>query len=295
MALWRGEEVGAGGGGAPAEPLSEVSEVAIVDGAPLEQLPSDLYIPPHALRVFIEDFEGPLDLLLYLVRRRNLDILRVNLVEIADQYIRYIELMDNIQVDLAAEYLVMAATLTELKLRLLLPQPVVAAEDGEDAAAALVLRLRAYERMRAGAQLLEQLPRAGRDFQLARVAPPPLSHCLAPAPTPPELAHAMGVLLRRVGWRRRHRLLGVQLSVRERMGNLLARLAGRRFVLLARLLVVSERRHGVVVNFLAVLELLRERSIEVVQMQSFGPIYLRGGVDGGQPGNARGGDDRQAA
>ncbi len=285
MALQRVDGVPAG---AEAEPT--VSEGAILDGTPIEQLPNNLYIPPHALRVLLESFEGPLDLLLYLVRRRNLDILRVNLLEIAEQYISYIDLMERMQVDLAAEYLVMAATLTEIKLRMLLPQPAVLEEDGDEvSAAALVRRLRAYERIRAGAQALEGLPREGRDFQLAHVTPPPLPSRLAPAPTPLELSRVMVAMLRE-GRQQYHRLIGVQLSVRERMGNLLSRLVSRRFISWARLLVSSERSRGVVVNFLAVLELLREQSIEVVQMQSFGPIYLRSGG-----GDARGGDGKQAA
>ncbi len=299
MAQWCVEEAASRSAHSPLPdppPLLQHSDCVVVDGAPLQTLPENLYIPPQALRVFLESFEGPLDLLLHLVRRRNLDILRINLLELAEQYISYIDLMDEMEVDLAAEYLVMAATLTEIKLRMLLPQPVTEAEvEDVDPATAFMLRLRAYEQLRASAQSLEQLPQLGRDFQVARIAAPPPPRRLAPPPVPLELAQAMGALLRRVDWHRRHRMLGSQLSVRERMGNLLACLSGRRFVALSRLLVPSERRRGVVVHFLALLELLRERSIEVVQMQAFGPIYLRGGAGGGDAGGAEGSDGRRAA
>jgi segregation and condensation protein A len=264
---------------APAPPLPpEQAEMpfAVVNGEPISQLPRDLYIPPQALEVFLEAFEGPLDLLLYLIRRQNLDILDIPLAEITRQYMQYIELMQDLQLELAGEYLVMAATLAEIKSRMLLPRPKSDEEGGEDPRAELVRRLQEYERFKRAATDLDALPRLERDVwsasaelkerQLAR----PL-----PQITLQEMLIAFKDVVMRAEMFAHHHIQREQLSVGERMSDILAALAATSFVPFAQLFRPQEGRMGVTVTFVAILELMREGLIDVVQTQAYAPLHVR--------------------
>ncbi len=271
-----------GGGGAPSQ--GEIP-FAMVAGAPLTELPRDLYIPPDALEVFLEAFEGPLDLLLYLIRRHRIDILDIPIAEVTRQYVQYVELMKELRLELAAEYLVMAAVLAEIKSRMLLPRMETEGEE-EDPRAELVRRLQEYERYKQAAEDLDGLPRVGRDvfpvtldvsgIEAARVLP---RVSLA------ELTAALADVLVRAELATSHRVMLEPLSVRERMSQVLERLRalaadpGARslgpYVEFRELFPVEEGRRGVVVTFLALLELAREALIEMVQAVPFGPIRVR--------------------
>lgn len=250
--------------------------VAVVEGRALSELPADLYIPPDALVVFLDTFEGPLDLLLYLIRRRNLDLLEMSVSAITDQYMSYIELMKALELDLAAEYLAMAATLTAIKSSLLLPRQA-AAEEEADPRAELIRRLQEYERIKAAAQRIDQLPRLERDILPVQPQRPELIKQYAePTVDLRELLIALAEALQRAERFRHHAVQGEALSVRERMANVLARLGeGSGFVPFAKLFKAEEGRAGVVVTFLAITELLRERLVECTQREPFAPIYLR--------------------
>ena len=250
--------------------------VAVVEGRSVSELPADLYIPPDALVVFLEAFEGPLDLLLYLIRRRNLDLLEVSVSEITDQYMRYIELMQVLDVDLAGEYLAMAATLTAIKSSLLLPRHAQAEEEA-DPRAELIRRLQEYERIKAAAAQLDRLPRMERDIMPVQPQRPQLVKQYAqPAVDLREVLVALAEVLQRAERFRHHAVQGEALSVRERMANVLARLAqATAFVPFAELFNLEEGRAGVVVTFLAATELLREGLVEFTQSEPFAPIYLR--------------------
>ena len=249
---------------------------AVVRGQVLGELPKDLYIPPDALRVFLDAFEGPLDLLLYLIRRQNLDILDISVAEVTDQYLRYIDLMQALQLDLAGEYLLMAAMLAEIKSRLLLPRPTLE-EDEADPRAELVRRLQEYERIKHAAERLDKLPRQERDFFPAGAAPPDA----APPRRQPvvdikELLLAFAEVLHRAELSERHAVALETLSVRARMSEVLARVnQAEGFVPFAALFDVAEGRQGVVVTFLALLELLREALLDLVQNGPFAPIHVR--------------------
>ncbi len=249
---------------------------AIVEGEPLTQLPRDLYIPPHALEVFLEAFEGPLDLLLYLIRRQNIDILNIPIAEISRQYVEYIELMREMQFELAGEYLLMAATLAEIKSRLLLPRPTDAEDDEEDPRAALVRRLREYERYKKAAEDIDGLERLERDVAVAQaqVAERKVVRKL-PDVTLKALLEAFKEALERSSMFEHHHIQQEPLSVRERMSQVLLRLSGKRYMDFAELLDPSEGRVGITVTFLALLELLKEAVIDVVQAEEFGPIHVR--------------------
>ncbi len=249
---------------------------AIVEGEPLTQLPRDLYIPPHALEVFLEAFEGPLDLLLYLIRRQNIDILNIPIAEISRQYVEYIELMREMQFELAGEYLLMAATLAEIKSRLLLPRPTDAEDDEEDPRAALVRRLREYERYKKAAEDIDGLERLERDVAVAQaqVAERKVVRKL-PDVTLKALLSAFKEALERSSMFEHHHIQQEPLSVRERMSQVLLRLSGKRYMDFAELLDPSEGRVGITVTFLALLELLKEAVIDVVQAEEFGPIHVR--------------------
>lgn len=251
---------------------------ALVAGRPLHELPEDLYIPPEALRVFLETFEGPLDLLLYLIRRQNLDILAVNVAAVTHQYIEYVELMEVSGIDLAAEYLLMAAMLAEIKSRTLLPRPTGGAEeeDEEDPTASLVRRLQAYEQIKLAAQSLDALPRQGRDWYAASVGLPSIeAQVVHPEVELSELLGALAGLLQRADFRRDHQIAREVLSTRERMMTILERVSGARFTPFEALFDPREGRAGVVVTFMAVLELGRERLIEIVQNAPLSPIHVR--------------------
>ena len=250
--------------------------VAVVKGRVWREPPSDLYIPPDALEVFLEAFEGPLDLLLYLIRRQNLDILDVPVAEITEQYLRYIELMKALKLDLAGEYLLMAAMLAEIKSRLLLPRPIPE-EDEDDPRAELVRRLQEYERIKRAAEQLDALPRLERDLHVAgAVKPPPVVRYAHPAVDLREVLAALADALHRADLHQRHAVQLEGLSVRERMSDVLARVSETAdFVPFAALLQPREGRSGVVVTFLALMELVREALVELVQNKPFAPIYVR--------------------
>jgi len=250
--------------------------LAIVDGQAVEALPADLYIPPDALVVVLETFEGPLDLLLYLIRRRNLDLLELSVADITDQYISYIGLMKAFRFDLAGDYLVMAATLTELKSRLLLPRPVDAEEDEDDPRMALIQRLQEYERIKAAASRISELPRMERDlFQVAPERPERVRELAHPRVDLREVLVALAEVMRRSEAFKRHAVRPEPLSVRNRMASVLATLnAADEFVPFAQLFRPEEGRAGVVVAFLAIVELLREGLLQIMQRAPFAPIYL---------------------
>ena len=253
------------------------SVVAIVGERVVDELPTDLYIPPDALEVILETFEGPLDLLLYLIRRQNLDILEVRVAEITEQYMRYIELMSALRLTLAGEYLAMAATLAEIKSRLLLPRPAGEDDEEGDPRAELIRRLQEYERIRDAADGLADLPRLERDVYPGGAEPPQLVKAHPPpAVELKELMLAMADVLHRVNLNRHHEVRFEALSVRERMTAMLARVnAASRFVPLEEFFSPQEGKHGIIVSFLALLELHREGLIDLVQHRAFAPIYLR--------------------
>ena len=248
---------------------------AVVNGEPVTVLPRDLYIPPQALEVFLEAFEGPLDLLLYLIRRQNLDILDIPLAEITRQYMRYIELMQDLQLELAGEYLVMAATLAEIKSRMLLPQDK-GEEEEEDPRVQLVRRLQEYERYRQAAEDIDRRPRVGREIHLAVVEcdAKPVRR-VEPNVTLFELLDAFRGVLQRAEMYRHHRVMLEALSVRERMTRILASVSAGTFVQFAVLFDVTEGRMGVVVTFMAILELLKENLLVLVQNEPYAPIHVK--------------------
>jgi segregation and condensation protein A len=249
---------------------------AMVEGEPLTQLPMDLYIPPHALEVILEAFEGPLDLLLYLIKRQNIDILNIPIAQITQQYMRYIELMQELQLELAAEYLVMAAMLAEIKSRMLLPRPVAQGEDEEDPRAELIRRLQEYERYRQAAGEIDQLPRLERDvFQASAEMCERQVVEILPDVTLREMLLCFQEVLARSDLFAHHHVQREPLSVRQRMSDVLARLQEGSFVEFSSLFTPEEGRMGVVVTFLALLELIRESLLELVQSDSFGPIHVK--------------------
>ena len=250
--------------------------IAVVQGTPVTELPRDLYIPPDALEVFLEAFEGPLDLLLYLIRRHSLDILDIPIAEITRQYMEYVELMKGLRLELAAEYLVMAAMLAEIKSRMLLPRPP--AEEGEEAdpRAELIRRLQEYERYKKAAEDIDALPRVDRDTFTVELEPPPRA---GPRPQPEvqlrELLLALKDVLLRAEMFSHHHVQMEALSVRERMSMVLGAVSGDKFTPFPMLFKMEEGRLGVVVTFLAVLELIKESLIEIVQTEPYGPLYVR--------------------
>ncbi len=257
-------------------PQQEEMPFAVVAGEPVTQLPQDLYIPPEALEVFLEAFEGPLDLLLYLIKRQNLDILEIPIAEITRQYMDYIEMMKVLKLELAAEYLVMAAVLAEVKSRMLLPRPPESEEGEEDPRAELVRRLQEYERFKKAAEDLDALPRLERDiFPVAVEAPERKVVRLEPDVDLRELLLAFRDVLRRAEMYSHHQIQMEPLSVRERMGEVLSRLDPEHFVEFTTLFDPEEGRMGVVVTFLAVLELVKERLLELVQTEPYAPIHVK--------------------
>ena len=249
--------------------------VALVRGKAVRELPADLYIPPQALEVILEAFEGPLDLLLYLIRRQNLDILEIQVAEITEQYMRYIELMKALKLDLAGEYLLIAAMLAEIKSRLLLPMPADA-EDEADPRAELVRRLQEYERIKESARQLDELPRMERDWHQASAALPELAtRKPPPAVDRKELLLALADVLHRADLHGHHAVTLEELSVRARMTEVMARVnRATGPVSFDALFDVREGRRGVVVTFLAILELLRGALVDLTQSGPFAPIYV---------------------
>jgi segregation and condensation protein A len=249
---------------------------ALVNGEPFSQLPRDLYIPPQALEVFLEAFEGPLDLLLYLIRRQNLDILDIPLAEITRQYMQYIELMQDLQLELAGEYLVMAATLAEIKSRMLLPRPQLSDEGELDPRAELVRRLQEYERFKRAAEGIDTLARLERDVWTTSV---PLAEQRVvralPQITLQEMLVAFKDVVARAQMFAHHHIQREQLSVGERMSDILARLGHDGFLPFIQLFRAEEGRMGVTVTFVAILELMREGLIDIVQTESYAPLHVR--------------------
>ncbi|HJT99247.1 MAG TPA: ScpA family protein [Rhodanobacteraceae bacterium] len=277
-------------------PQQQEMPLAIVKGQPVLEMPQDLYIPPDALEVILEAFEGPLDLLLYLIRRQNLDILDIPVAEITRQYVDYIEVMQNLKLELAAEYLVMAAILAEIKSRLLLPRPP--AEEGieEDPRAELVRRLQEYERFKKAAADIDALPRIERDISLASAFVPDRNVIRLPPPVElKELLLALKDVLRRADLTGHHEIQREALSVRNRMSDVLSRLGDGQFHDFASLFNVEEGRRGIVVTFLAMLELAKETLIEIVQNEVPGPIYLRSLASEGDGRDAHADDDGDVA
>ncbi len=250
---------------------------AMVEGQPITEMPRDLYIPPQALEVFLEAFEGPLDMLLYLIRRQNLDILDIPIAEITRQYMRYIELMQVLQLELAGEYLLMAATLAEVKSRMLLPRMgnVESAEEA-DPRAELVRRLQEYERFKRAAEGIDRMPRLERDTWVASADLVDRKIVrLPPQVTLQEMLVAFQDVLSRSDMFAHHHVQREPLSVRQRMTDVLASLTANAFVDFVRLFRAEEGRRGVTVTFVAVLELLREGLIEIAQAEAYAPLHVR--------------------
>lgn len=249
---------------------------AVVDGEPVTTLPQDLYIPPYALQVFLEAFEGPLDLLLYLIRRQNIDILDIPIAEITKQYVQYIEVMKELQLELAGEYLLMAAMLAEIKSRMLLPRPVEIEEEEDDPRAELVRRLQEYERYKKAAEDIGDLPRLERDvFVASAEAPKPEIESKLPDVTLKELLVAFHDVLQRAEMFSNLHMQKEPLSVRQRMSEILTQIKAGSFTDFSDLFDPEEGRMGVAVTFIAILELLKESVIEVVQSEIYAPLHIR--------------------
>ncbi len=249
---------------------------AYVAGEAITDLPKDLYIPPDALEVFLEAFEGPLDLLLYLIKRQNIDILDINVSEITDQYIAYVELMEAAQFELAAEYLVMAAMLAEIKSRILLPRTSEEDEEEEDPRAELIRRLQEYERFREAAEQLDEYPRLERDIHLASAEAPKLEREIPePEVDLKEILQAFATVLRRSDLFEHHHIQRDSLSTREKMSQILLTISDNQFTPMLSLLRKDEGRMGVVVTFLAIMELIKEALVEIAQSEPFGPIHIK--------------------
>ena len=250
--------------------------VARLYGEPLFAMPTDLYIPPDALEVFLEAFEGPLDLLLYLIRKQNFNILDIPLASVTVQYLAYVEQIRKTNLELASEYLLMAAMLIEIKSRMLLPPKKSAeGEEAEDPRAELVRRLLEYEQMKLAAARLDMLPVMGRDFLRAQVTVEQSLVTRFPDVEPDELRAAWLDILKRAKLNQHHTITREQLSVREHMSIVLKRLQGRRFATFEDLFDVSRGPQVLVVTFIAMLELSREHLLEVTQAEAFAPIYVR--------------------
>ena len=257
-------------------PQQQEMPLAMVRGQPVLQMPQDLYIPPDALEVILEAFEGPLDLLLYLIRRQNLDILDIPIAEITRQYVEYIELMHQMRLELAADYLVMAAMLAEIKSRLLLPRPPLEEGIEDDPRAELVRRLQEYERFKKAAEDIEIMPRLDRDFSVASAFVIDKNVVRLPPPVElRELLLALKDVLKRAELKGHHAIQREALSVRNRMSDVLKALGDGEFHPFERLFTAEEGRLGVVVTFLALLELAKEHLIELMQSEPLAPIYLK--------------------
>ena len=257
-------------------PQQEEMPFALVYGEAFTKLPQDLYIPPDALEVILEAFEGPLDLLLYLIKRQNLDILDIPVAQITTQYMHYVELMKSLNLELAAEYLVMAALLGEIKSRMLLPRQTETEEDEHDPRAELIRRLQEYERYKKAAEDIDELPRVGREVHLAAAEQPKFEKAKAhPEVDLREVLLALQEVLHRADMFESHQVSREKLSTRERMTQVLDRLGQDRFVPFVSLFSYEEGRLGVVVTFLAILELVKESLVELVQSEAFGPIHVK--------------------
>jgi segregation and condensation protein A len=258
------------------QPQQQEMPFAVVLGEPQFQLPKDLYIPPDALEVFLDAFAGPLDLLLYLIKRQNLDILDIPIAAITAQYMQYIDMMKELRLELAAEYLVMAAVLAEIKSRMLLPRHEDEEEDAEDPRAELIRRLQEYERFKQAAEDLQEHPQVGRDVFLTLVEVPD-KHIDRPPPEVDlkEVLLALRDVMHRADLFSSHHVSREPLSLRERMSRVLETVNAENFIEFTRLFELSEGRQGVVVTFMAVLELLKQHLIEIIQSDAFAPIHVK--------------------
>jgi len=259
-----------------AAPQQEELPFAVVQGQPQFTLPKDLYIPPDALEVFLDAFEGPLDLLLYLIRRQNLDILDIPIADITRQYMEYIDLMRDLRLELAAEYLVMAAMLAEIKSRMLLPRQPVEEEDDYDPRAELIRRLQEYERFKQAAEDIDALPKLGHDVWPVLVEAPH-KHFDQPPPDVElsEVLLALKDVFQKADLFSTHHVTREPLSLRARMSHVLESITPASFTRFNDLFDISEGRQGVVVTFMAILELIKQQMIELVQAESFAPIHVR--------------------
>lgn len=249
---------------------------AVVQGQKLSVFPNDLYIPPDALEIILEAFEGPLDLLLYLIKRQNLDILDIDVSEITRQYTDYIRIMQDLKFELASDYLVMAAMLAEIKSQMLLPRVSEVIEEAMDPRAELIRRLQEYEVFKNAAKNIDKLTRLDRDIFLARAefsGPDPV--ILRPTVTLQDLKKALESVHERSRLSKHHEISEEFISTRERMADILSRLNKRTFVTFGSLFDPAEGKLGVIVTFLAVMELMKERLVDIVQTESFGTIYVR--------------------
>jgi len=250
--------------------------LVMVYGEAMTEMPVDLYIPPDALEVFLEAFEGPLDLLLYLIRKQNVDILDIPVAEITRQYMGYVELMKTVRLELAAEYLVMAAMLAEIKSRMLLPRSAEVEQEEDDPRAELIRRLQEYERFKAAAEGIDGLSRVGREVIVPRLeAPQAKARKLLPDVALEEVLMSMAEVLRRGDMFESHQVSREALSTRERMSDVLERLKGGGFVPFVELFTAEEGKLRVVVTFMAILELVKESLVELVQNEPFAPIHVR--------------------
>ena len=248
---------------------------ALIQGEPLTMIPQDLYIPPDALQIFLEAFEGPLDLLLYLIKRQNIDILNIPIADITKQYMQYIDLMENLELELAAEYLVMASMLAEIKSRMLLPRPT-SEDDEDDPRAELIRRLQEYEQFKKAAEDLDALPREERDVFMPQPEMPEIkSEIPLPDVSIKDLLAAFRDVVNRAEQFASHHIEREPLSVRERMTIVLGRLKSSGYTEFKDFFDVEEGRMGVVVSFLAILELVKESMIDLVKNEPYAPIYVR--------------------
>ena len=256
--------------------MSENFSVALIDGSPMKEFPKDLHIPPDALRVFIELFEGPLDLLLYLVRRQNIDILEIEVAEITKQYIDYINLMEALEIDLAGEYLAMAAMLTEIKSRMLLPR-VEDDQEEEDPKEELIRRLQEYEEIKFAAGVIESLPRLERDIHLLSVEKPVIEEDIPKVDVDlKEVLIAFSSVLRRAEMFSKHQIEYETLSVRDSMASILTKLNLQNgYLSFYNLFETDSGRMEIIVNFLALMELLRESLIDLVQTEAYSEILIK--------------------
>ena len=257
-------------------PHQEEMILATVQGKRVTALPEDLYVPPNALEILLDTFAGPLDFLLYLIRKQNIDILDINVAKISEQYTSYIDLMDALQIELAGDYLVMAAYLAELKSKMLLPRPEEQ-KDEEDPRAELIRRLQEYQRFKSAAEKIDTMPRIDRDFYAAQAQLPEfaLETPLADVPLG-DLSFALAEVMRRVEQSQAHLINFEELSTRERMTQILERMRNESFIEFTTLFNKQEGKIGVVVTFLAILELLKDSLIDIVQSEEFGPIHIKG-------------------
>ncbi len=257
--------------------VPETTEYPIlIRGEPLLEMPQDLYIPPDALEVFLETFSGPLDLLLYLIKKQNIDILDIPIAEITRQYVAYIDLMQNLKIELAAEYLVMAAMLAEIKSRLLLPSLPNEQGEEEDPRAELIKRLVEYEQFKLAAENLDQIPREERDFVTARPIECAKNWAKPePAVDMAMLLKALADVMEREAWRTHHAVRLESLTLRERMTEVLEVLSNQEICEFAALFRAEEGRIGLVVTFIAILELARQSMLELVQSEALGNIYVK--------------------